>query len=147
MKTPANILDLDAQLCFALYSSSLAMTKVYKPLLAELGLVVNQAGTGSTTYNLTAARGDTYGRVEVYRDIDWTADDYAARLAAIAGGSVLLGALVPLAPRSPCVRTPRLVPTAASSCCRFWCGLAALTTTRKENDVTADTGWNDLSVS
>lgn len=26
------------------------------------------------------------------------------------------GALVPLAPRSPCVRTPRLVPTAASSC-------------------------------
>lgn len=71
------------------------------PLLAELGLVVNQAGTGSTTYNLTAARGDTYGRVEVYRDIDWTADDYAARLAAIAGGSVLLGALVPLAATRP----------------------------------------------
>jgi hypothetical protein len=42
MKTPANILDLDAQLCFALYSSSLAMTKVYKPLLAELGLTYPQ---------------------------------------------------------------------------------------------------------
>lgn len=31
-------LALDKQLCFALYSASLAMTKVYKPLLAPLGL-------------------------------------------------------------------------------------------------------------
>ncbi len=31
-------LQLDHQLCFALYSTSLAMTKVYKPLLDELGL-------------------------------------------------------------------------------------------------------------
>ena len=27
---------LDQQLCFALYSTSLAMTKIYKPLLAPL---------------------------------------------------------------------------------------------------------------
>jgi len=31
-------LSLDRQLCFALYSSSLAMTKLYKPLLEPLGL-------------------------------------------------------------------------------------------------------------
>ena len=29
---------LDNQLCFALYSTSLSMTKLYKPLLAKLGL-------------------------------------------------------------------------------------------------------------
>ena len=34
--------QLDNQLCFALYSSSLAMTKLYKPLLAELGLTYPQ---------------------------------------------------------------------------------------------------------
>ena len=33
---------LDRQLCFALYSTSLAMTKLYKPLLAELGLTYPQ---------------------------------------------------------------------------------------------------------
>lgn len=36
------LLRLDNQLCFALYSSSLAMTKLYKPLLAELGLTYPQ---------------------------------------------------------------------------------------------------------
>jgi DNA-binding MarR family transcriptional regulator len=35
-------LALDNQLCFALYSSSLAMTKLYKPLLAPLGLTYPQ---------------------------------------------------------------------------------------------------------
>ena len=35
-------LKLDNQLCFALYSSSLAMTKIYKPLLAPLGLTYPQ---------------------------------------------------------------------------------------------------------
>ncbi len=35
-------LQLDRQLCFALYSASLAMTKVYKPLLASLGLTYPQ---------------------------------------------------------------------------------------------------------
>ena len=35
-------LALDRQLCFALYSASLAMTKVYKPLLAPLGLTYPQ---------------------------------------------------------------------------------------------------------
>ncbi|MEO5686446.1 MAG: MarR family transcriptional regulator [Burkholderiaceae bacterium] len=35
-------LTLDKQLCFALYSASLAMTKVYKPLLAPLGLTYPQ---------------------------------------------------------------------------------------------------------
>ena len=33
---------LDTQMCFALYSASLTMTKVYKPLLARLGLTYPQ---------------------------------------------------------------------------------------------------------
>ena len=37
-----SLLDLDRQLCFALYSASLAMTKAYKPLLAELGITYPQ---------------------------------------------------------------------------------------------------------
>ena len=36
------MLQLDNQLCFALYSASLAMTKVYKPLLDEIGLTYPQ---------------------------------------------------------------------------------------------------------
>jgi len=39
---PTDWLKLDQQLCFALYSSSLAMTKLYKPLLAPLGLTYPQ---------------------------------------------------------------------------------------------------------
>ena len=38
----ANAMLLDSQLCFALYSASLAMTKAYKPLLADLGLTYPQ---------------------------------------------------------------------------------------------------------
>lgn len=37
-----NALHLDQQLCFALYSTSLAMTKMYKPLLDKLGLTYPQ---------------------------------------------------------------------------------------------------------
>ena len=33
---------LDSQMCFALYSASLTMTKVYKPLLARFGLTYPQ---------------------------------------------------------------------------------------------------------
>ena len=40
--TPNDMQRLDNQLCFALYSTSLAMTKVYKPLLKELGLTYPQ---------------------------------------------------------------------------------------------------------
>jgi len=36
------MLQLDNQLCFALYSTSLAMTKLYKPLLEELGVTYPQ---------------------------------------------------------------------------------------------------------
>lgn len=36
------MLLLDNQLCFALYSTSLAMTRVYKPLLGEIGLTYPQ---------------------------------------------------------------------------------------------------------
>ena len=36
------MLELDNQLCFALYSASLAMTKVYKPLLDALWLTYPQ---------------------------------------------------------------------------------------------------------
>lgn len=41
---PRNLdwLQLDKQLCFALYSASLAMNKVYKPLLQPLGLTYPQ---------------------------------------------------------------------------------------------------------
>ena len=38
----ADLLTLDRQMCFALYSASLAMTKLYKPLLSELGLTYPQ---------------------------------------------------------------------------------------------------------
>jgi DNA-binding MarR family transcriptional regulator len=38
----AQWLALDHQLCFALYSASLAMTKLYKPLLEPLGLTYPQ---------------------------------------------------------------------------------------------------------
>ena len=40
--TATDWLALDRQLCFALYSTSLAMTKVYQPLLAPLGLTYPQ---------------------------------------------------------------------------------------------------------
>jgi DNA-binding MarR family transcriptional regulator len=40
--TADQALQLDSQLCFALYSASLAMTKLYKPLLDELGLTYPQ---------------------------------------------------------------------------------------------------------
>ena len=39
---PAQAVLLDNQLCFALYSASLAMTKLYKPLLGGLGLTYPQ---------------------------------------------------------------------------------------------------------
>ena len=39
---PNPALLLDNQLCFALYSASLAMTKLYKPLLESLGLTYPQ---------------------------------------------------------------------------------------------------------
>lgn len=43
-RTPkvADWLALDRQLCFALYATSLAMTKLYKPLLEPLGLTYPQ---------------------------------------------------------------------------------------------------------
>ncbi len=40
--TSDQALKLDHQLCFALYSASLAMTKLYKPLLEEMGLTYPQ---------------------------------------------------------------------------------------------------------
>ena len=39
---PIDWLQLDNQLCFALYSASLAMTRLYKPLLEPLGLTYPQ---------------------------------------------------------------------------------------------------------
>jgi DNA-binding MarR family transcriptional regulator len=38
----ASVLNVDLQLCFALYSASLSMTKTYKPLLAKLKLTYPQ---------------------------------------------------------------------------------------------------------
>jgi DNA-binding MarR family transcriptional regulator len=40
--SPAALLRLDNQLCFALYSTSLTMTKLYKPVLERLGLTYPQ---------------------------------------------------------------------------------------------------------
>ncbi|MFT4265965.1 MAG: MarR family transcriptional regulator [Xenophilus sp.] len=42
--TPSSdeLLKLDSQLCFAVYSASLAMTRLYKPLLDKLGLTYPQ---------------------------------------------------------------------------------------------------------
>ena len=37
-----NLLNVDLQMCFALYSASLSMTKAYKPLLAKLNLTYPQ---------------------------------------------------------------------------------------------------------
>lgn len=42
LKATDEALQLDNQLCFALYSTSLAMSKVYKPLLDELGITYPQ---------------------------------------------------------------------------------------------------------
>lgn len=42
MNIRGSLLDLDRQLCFALYSASLAMTKAYTPLLAALGITYPQ---------------------------------------------------------------------------------------------------------
>ena len=42
MATALSQQQLDHQLCFALYSSSLQMTKLYKPVLAPLGLTYPQ---------------------------------------------------------------------------------------------------------
>lgn len=39
---PLNVLALDNQFCFALYSASHAMTKTYKPMLDQLGLTYPQ---------------------------------------------------------------------------------------------------------
>lgn len=41
-KAPSEALLLDSQVCFALHSTSLLMTKVYKPLLQALGLTYPQ---------------------------------------------------------------------------------------------------------
>jgi len=41
-ETPINMLALENQFCFALYSSSLALTKAYKPMLDALGLTYPQ---------------------------------------------------------------------------------------------------------
>ncbi|RYF45749.1 MAG: MarR family transcriptional regulator [Comamonadaceae bacterium] len=40
--TPDELLKLDNQLCFAVYSASLAMTRLYKPLLDKLDLTYPQ---------------------------------------------------------------------------------------------------------
>lgn len=42
VKKEPDLLALDNQFCFALYSASLALTKSYKPLLEELGLTYPQ---------------------------------------------------------------------------------------------------------
>jgi MarR family transcriptional regulator, organic hydroperoxide resistance regulator len=41
-RSPDQALLLDNQLCFALYSASLAMSRLYKPMLDELGLTYSQ---------------------------------------------------------------------------------------------------------
>ncbi|MFC7418524.1 MarR family winged helix-turn-helix transcriptional regulator [Iodobacter arcticus] len=42
MESDLDLLSLDKQFCFSLYSASLAMTKAYKPLLEKIGLTYPQ---------------------------------------------------------------------------------------------------------
>jgi len=42
MKSDDSVPVLDEQLCFAIYSTSLAMSKVYRPLLSSLGITYPQ---------------------------------------------------------------------------------------------------------
>ncbi|AZN35098.1 MarR family winged helix-turn-helix transcriptional regulator [Iodobacter ciconiae] len=42
MEPDSDLLCLDKQFCFSLYSASLAVTKAYKPLLAKIGLTYPQ---------------------------------------------------------------------------------------------------------
>ena len=41
-KTPGEPLPLDAQLCFSLYSTSIAINRLYKPMLDSLGVTYPQ---------------------------------------------------------------------------------------------------------
>lgn len=41
-RTPTSPLSLDDQLCFALYSASMAVGRLYKPLLDEMGITYPQ---------------------------------------------------------------------------------------------------------
>lgn len=42
MEAREDLLNIDLQMCFALYSASLSMTKVYKPILSKLRLTYPQ---------------------------------------------------------------------------------------------------------
>jgi hypothetical protein len=55
---------LDQQLCFALYSASLAMTKMYAPMLERLGLTYPQylVDLRRPTAFATSSRSDNLGR-------------------------------------------------------------------------------------
>jgi DNA-binding MarR family transcriptional regulator len=98
---------LDNQLCFALYSASLAMTKLYKPLLDKLGLtypqylvmlalweedgvVVSSLGErlslDSGTLTPLLKRLETAGLVSRIRDVD---DERRVRISLTAAGRKL----------------------------------------------------------
>jgi DNA-binding MarR family transcriptional regulator len=103
----SNWLQLDRQLCFALYSASHAMTRAYQPLLAALGLTYpqylvmlvlwEQDGLGvsqlgerlnldSATLTPLLKRLEAAGHVQRLRD---TADERRVRLQLTAQGRAL----------------------------------------------------------
>ena len=61
------MLRLDNQLCFALYSTSLAMTKLYKPLLERLGLPTRVAETLGEERIIAAMGSDKKNRAGAIR--------------------------------------------------------------------------------
>jgi DNA-binding MarR family transcriptional regulator len=120
-KLPAgDLLKLDHQLCFALYSASLAMTKMYKPLLEPLGLTYPQylamlvlwEGDGLTVSDLGARlqldsgtltpllkRLEASGLVQRLRD---TADERRVLLRLTAAGRALKARAAKVPPQVAC---------------------------------------------
>lgn len=59
----SELLRLDNQVCFALYSASLAMTKLYKPLLDAIGLTYPQYLVMLVLWKVTSSRSRNWANV------------------------------------------------------------------------------------
>ncbi len=105
--TADNMLKLDNQLCFAVYSTSLAMTRLYKPMLEKLdltysrylvmlalwerdGIMVSELGTqlslDSGTLTPLLKRLESIGHVSRLRDV---ADERRVRVTLTPSGRAL----------------------------------------------------------
>lgn len=114
---PTSLPGLDRQLCFALYAASLAMTRLYKPLLEPLGLTYPQylamlvlwesdrlgvaelgarVGLDSGTLTPLLKRLESAGLVDRLRD---SADERRVRLVLTADGRALRDRAAEIAPQ------------------------------------------------